>query len=352
VEEGKVIKGLYIHFPFCKRFCFYCHFVKYSHNKSLESKYIEYLIKELELKRGDFLIDSIYFGGGSPSIIDVKSMEILIDFIFKNFKIKDNYEFSIEVNPEDSSLSLFEFYKKIGINRISLGTQSFNKKDLKFLKRTHSVKDNINSLKILESVGFSNINIDFIIGLSNQNHKSIDNSIKYLKDFEINHISAYILEDVDIYQEEEFIEDIYFYMRNKLIENGFYHYEVSNYSKRGFESKHNLKYWTNREYLGVGISASGFENGIDYKNYEDFNRYFEKLDKGKLPISDSQKFNKNYRAIITGLRLLEGINIDIFKGYKSVLNDLISNEILISISDNIAINPEKILLLNEVLSRF
>ena len=172
------------------------------------------------------------------------------------------------------------------------------------------------------------------------------------RDFRINHVSAYILEDVDIYQEERFLEYIYFYMRKRLIENGFYQYEVSNFSKKGFEAKHNLKYWTNKEYLGVGISSSGFENGIDYKNHEDFNRYFEKLDKGEFPVLETNEYDKNYRAIITGLRLLRGIDVGFFKDYENILKDLISNNVLINISNNIAINPERILLLNEILSRF
>jgi len=353
VEEGKVkTKGLYIHFPFCKRFCFYCHFTKFKHDDFLEDKYINYLIKELNLRKGDYLIDTIYFGGGSPSIINKNLIEKLVNFIFKNFKISKGLEFTIEVNPEDSSSNLFEFYKNIGINRVSLGTQSFDDSDLKFLRRTHNLNDNIKALEMLKSIGFSNINIDLIIALPFQDFKSIDNSIKYIKDFDINHVSSYILEEINLDIDEKFIEDIYFYTRKRLIDIGFNHYEVSNFSKKGYESKHNLKYWTGKEYIGAGVSSSGYENGVDYKNHVDFDNYFKSLDSNNLPVLEKNEYSNDYRRIITGLRLFNGIDKRYFNNYEDILQKMIDNGFLLRENDLIRINPDYILILNEILSNF
>lgn len=346
--------GLYLHIPFCKRKCFYCHFVKGTYNDELAERYIEALAIEIQLrnKSGD-TIDTVYIGGGSPSLLSEKQVAAVVDTIYKYFNIHDSIEFTIEVNPEDVTKKKLNVYREAGINRLSIGTQSFCPADLRYLKRTHGVGQSLAAVEAALETGFSNINLDFIISLPTQDKKTLAENFSILQRYDIPHISAYILEDVEEGEEKTARDnELYFFTVEHLAGLGYGHYEVSNFCKPGFHSGHNRKYWENESYIGVGLSASGYENGVDYGNARSFKGYFGKLGAGLLPRVEVTRRDVNLRGIVMGLRLLEGIPGRCFGRYPEPLEFLLSNGLLIRKKGNIAITPEKILLLNEILTYF
>jgi len=346
------MNGLYLHIPFCRRKCFYCHFVKGTYDDELAETYIEALTEEIRLrdKPGE-PVDTLYIGGGSPSLLSEKQVTTAADAIYKYFNIHTSTEFTIEVNPEDVTKKKLDTYRDVGINRLSIGTQSFCPADLRYLKRTHGVEQSLAAVEAALERGFSNINLDFIISLPTQDKKTLAENFSILREFDIPHISAYILEDVEEGEEKNVRDnELYFFSVEHLTGLGYVHYEVSNFCKPGLYSRHNRKYWENESYIGIGLSASGYENGMDYGNARSFKGYFGKLEAGLLPRVEVTRRDANLRGIVMGLRLLEGIPGRCFEKYPEPLEFLLSNGILIRKKDNIAINPEKILLLNEVLT--
>ena len=278
---------------------------------------------------------------------------MIISAIYRYFNIENKAEITIEANPEDVTYKKLNYIKKNGVNRLSIGIQSFVKKDLVYLKRNHSVKQSIQAVENALNAGFSNINLDFIIGLPAQTQKTLEYNFSKLKDLDISHVSAYILEGIkkDKYSEERDSE-LYFFTKDLLESIGYTHYEVSNFSKKGFQSKHNLKYWQDKNYIGIGLSASSYEDRIDHKNFSNFNDYFKKIENKKIPYKESKTIEHDKRRIITGLRMIDGISIGNFKNHKNALNFLISNNLIIKNKNKIAVNPDKMLVLNEILTFF
>jgi oxygen-independent coproporphyrinogen III oxidase len=357
LEIGKI--GIYVHIPFCKRECFYCHFVKQKYDADAVAKYITALSHEIELHSDPgYIIDTVYIGGGSPSLLNKHQVETVMNSIYKSFKVENSIECTFEMNPEDVTKEKLRFLKQAGINRLSIGTQSFIPGDITFLKRTHSALQSVEAVENALETGFTNINVDFIISLPTQTKKSLEKNFSFLKQYEIPHVSAYLLEEVEEKEEVENRDtrdnDLYFFTRETLGNLGYIHYEISNFSKQGFESKHNLKYWRNQDYIGAGLSASGFEKGVDYKNTVLSEEYFEKVEKNILPQTETTRPNTGLRRIIMGLRLPEGIDVSCFDEYREQLEFLKTNCILIPDDDDrrFAVNPDKLLLLNEILTYF
>lgn len=345
--------GLYLHIPFCKRKCFYCHFVKGTYKNELAETYIDALTKEIQLRDNPDTVDTVYIGGGSPSLLSEKQISAVADTLYEYFNVGDSIEFTIEVNPEDVTAEKLNAYRNVGINRLSIGTQSFCPGDLSYLKRTHTMEQSLAAVETALETGFSNINLDFIISLPTQDKKTLAESFSILQKYDIPHISAYILEDVEEGEEKSLRDnELYFFTVEHLTGLGYVHYEVSNFCKPGFYSRHNRKYWENESYIGVGLSASGYENGEDYGNARSFKGYFGKLENGLMPRVEVTRRDADLRGSVMGLRLLEGIKEDYFKNYPEPLEFLLSNGLLIRKKGNIAINPEKILLLNEILTYF
>jgi oxygen-independent coproporphyrinogen-3 oxidase len=346
--------GIYIHIPFCKRGCFYCHFVKQAYRKESVERYIEALAREIKMRANpDYIIDTVYIGGGSPSLLNERQVTAIMDAVYENFNVETTIECTFEMNPEDVTRDKLKVLKQKGINRLSIGTQSFASEDLEYLKRTHSVRQSVEAVESALEEGFTNINVDFIISLPTQTRESLARSFSTLKNYEIPHVSAYLLEEVEEGEVKETRDnELYFFTREVLGEMGYRHYEVSNYSKPGFQSAHNLKYWKNQSYIGAGVSASGFEKGEDYKNTVKLNEYFAKIDKGEIPCSEIERSKPGLRRIVMGMRLLEGVSAEYFDEYKKELEFLESNGMLIRLGDHIALNPDKLLLLNEILTYF
>jgi oxygen-independent coproporphyrinogen-3 oxidase len=328
--------------------------VKYPYSSAYSDQYITAVNKEIGLKSPkNYQIDSVYFGGGTPSLLEKNQIFSILNSLHKHYSIKETAEITIECNPEDLSKEKFRSLKSLGFNRLSIGVQSFVKEDLKYLCRNHNELQSERAIgEALES-GFTNLNIDFIIGIPNQNTVSLDKNFSYLRKYKIPHISCYLLEIDEGYNSTSKNEQkLYHYTRNVLKSHGYIHYEVSNFCRPGFESLHNLKYWKNKDYIGIGLSASGYENDIDYKNVNAMNEYLMMISRNILPVKESQKFDQELRKIVVGLRLINGIPISNFTNFKKELELLISNDLLRKNNLNVYVNPQQILLLNEILINF
>ncbi|MCK4835926.1 MAG: radical SAM protein, partial [Candidatus Aminicenantes bacterium] len=257
----------------------------------------------------------------------------------------------IECNPEDITIEKLRVLKKAGFNRLSIGIQSFIEGDLKYLQRGHSVNQSLEAVSSALEFSFSNLNVDFIIGLPTQNEKSLDLNFSHIERFNIPHVSCYLLENVlpsRSSEESQYI--LYNFTRKRL--KAFIHYEVSNFCRPGFECSHNLKYWKNQDYIGIGLAASGYENETDYQNLDQMDLYIDSISQNKLPVKEVNTLNPVNRKIVAGLRLLEGVSLSSFQYHKKELEFLLTENLLIKVGKKIAVNPEKILLLNEILAYF
>ena len=326
------MRGLYIHIPFCKKICTYCDFTKrVPKNKEMIDEYLYHLKEELFSYEKYFdSVETIYIGGGTPTLLDTNELIRLFDMLkdFKNIK-----EYTIEINPETLDEEKVLLFKKYGLNRFSIGVQSFDPNILKILGRTHKKEDVYTAISLLKKHGLNNINIDLIFGTTGSELSSIQNDLKEFYKLDINHLSFYSLileENTILYHQykhnlykpidNEIEAKMYSFIIDNLEKNGFIQYEISNFSKVGFESIHNKLYWQNKEYIGIGLGASGYLDGVRYTNNTVLNTYYKNYKKSEEIIDFNTKFSEE---MILGLRMIKGINIDyVNKAYKKdILNE-------------------------------
>ena len=265
--------GLYLHIPFCQKRCAYCDFYSGVFTDQMADKYTESLNKEIIKWGGEITlpISTIYFGGGTPSLLGERLIDVL-NTVRQNFTVCDNAEITLEVNPQKDVKKLLETAKNAGINRLSIGVQTADNEILKILGRTHTKEDAENAVKVAKKLGFSNISLDLMLGIPDSNIETLKADLDFLTDLTPQHISCYILkieENTAFYKmaqslnlpDEDGVCDQYLFMCDYLQNKGYSHYEISNFSKENFESRHNLKYWNCEEYLGIGPSAHSFYKG-------------------------------------------------------------------------------------------
>jgi oxygen-independent coproporphyrinogen-3 oxidase len=313
------------------------------------------MLDEISLKSNpEVSIDTIYFGGGTPSLLTETEINQILQHIKKSFTICHNPEISLEANPEHVTLELARQWKIQEINRISVGIQSFNNSDLHYLGRMHSQKTAIEAIETLKKAGFENISCDFIIALPNQTSKHLEQNFILANDLNIGHISAYILEKIPDTSKNAAREiKAYEFCQSVLQQLGYIQYEISNFSINAkSQCQHNLKYWQNQEYIGFGISAAGYENTIDYGNTKNFYRYFKDLKNKLLPWHQQHIYQPELRRISVGLRLSHGLPESAFNQFHEPCQFLLNHKILQKKNQFISINPNKYLLLNEILSYF
>lgn len=374
--------GIYVHIPFCKRKCFYCDFCSFECNKNIHKDYTKALINEirafnLEEVGDEIIIKTLYFGGGTPSYIDEIYIEQIINELRKKFRFSNGIEATIEVNPGTATFEKIKKYKDIGFNRISIGLQSANDRLLKLIGRIHTYGEFEETYKIARNVGFNNINVDLMIGLPDQTLDDVQDSLNKIIQKNPEHISVYslILEEdtrlkelVDsgkiILPDEDTERKMYWLVKNKLEENGYNHYEISNFSKLGFESKHNTDCWRQKEYLAFGLAAHSYFNNIRYSNTDDLNKYMEesKLDINYRKIEEKQdKEIQMNEFIILGLRMIKGFSIKDFKFkfnidprdvYKNEIEKLVKLDLISVKEDNISLTNTGIDFANIVWSEF
>lgn len=357
-------RSVYIHIPFCKSICSYCDFCKVFYVKRWVSKYLDELQKEIIDRYEGELIKTLYIGGGSPSQLKDSELEKL-EKIVGLFNFAEDYEFTFEANINDLNDIYLTRLKNLGVNRLSIGIESFDNDKLKLMGREANFNDACKIVKMARTKGFNNINIDFIYGLPNETINVVKDDIKKILKLKPDHISAYslILEPntrLYIHYKEGVKEDdeyeMYSYIRRALIKSGFDHYEVSNYKTPGKEARHNLVYWNNDEYYGFGLGASGYLHEVRYENTKSLTKYLkgEYISKRELVSIEDEKKNK----LMLGLRLTKGINLnEWFLTYGENLetnpniSKLISEKLLKVENNYLFINPKKLYVMNEILVR-
>lgn len=328
--------GIYIHIPFCKKKCDYCDFVSYTQNEEIQNKYVDCLLKTIEqvtskLKLDDYIVNTIYFGGGTPSYINSKNIIEIMKKIQSKFQIAENPEITIEINPGTISEDKLLDYKNCSINRISIGCQAIQENLLKMLGRIHNYEEFLNTYKLVQKTGFENINVDLMLGLPNQTLEDIENSVKEILKLNPNHLSVYSLiieEGTEIEKrvskgelilpEEDIERKMYKKVKEILESRNYIHYEISNFAKKGFESKHNMACWNQEEYLGFGLASHSYFNNKRFSNIEKIDEFIsnienEKYDKNIIIHEMQSEEEKKKEYMLLGLRKLAGVSISEFE---------------------------------------
>ncbi len=306
--------GLYLHIPFCEKKCNYCDFYSSFVTEDLLESYTNALKREIKQWGGKFNrpIDTIYLGGGTPSLLAYRLKDV-IDAVKSSFCVTNGCEITLEMNPKGDTEYLLQCAKEAGVNRLSIGVQSGIDEELKMLGRTHTARDAEKTVKKARELGFSNISLDLMIGLPNSSFETLKNSLDFLTHLNPEHISAYILKnepntafakkELNIPNDDETAEQ-YLFMCDHLEKKGYSHYEISNFCRENYESRHNLKYWQGIDYLGIGPSAHSSVNGERFY----YNRDLKGFIKGNSPVSDG-KSGGIEEYVMLHLRIKDGIDL-------------------------------------------
>ncbi len=377
--------GIYVHIPFCKKKCEYCDFKSYVGKENLIEKYVKCLKTEIrQVARKDkvdklFSVKTIYIGGGTPSILENKYISEILDTIREEYIVAENAEVTIEVNPGTVDKDKLLGYKNSGINRLSIGLQDVHDNLLKTLGRIHTFKDFLSAYTLAKDAGFNNINVDLMLGIPNQSIKDLEESLSKIIKLNPKHISVYSLiveEGTSFYEkwqsnslklpEDEIEREMYWLVKNKLENVGYIHYEISNFTKKGYESKHNLSCWNQEEYIGFGSAAHSYINNVRYSNIDTIEEYINNLESNNeinnLIFHERQdKESKMREFMILGLRKIKGIKISEFKNkfgenpifkYREELKKLIDMELIEIDGDEIRLTYKGLDLANLVWEEF
>lgn len=370
--------GLYIHMPFCKAKCYYCDFISYANKEKLIKEYVEALIKEMKhINLSKYSIQTVYIGGGTPSLIDNESIAKIMDNL--RLFVAGNAEITIEINPGTANKEKLKKYKEIGINRLSIGLQSADNELLSEIGRIHKYEDFLNVYNEARNIGFRNINVDLMLGLPNQDLKKLEESVKEVITLSPEHISIYSLileENTKLYDmvmneelklPDEAIERKMYWNVKKMLENeGYIHYEISNFAKEGYKSRHNSDCWEQKEYIGIGVSSHSYLNNKRYSNSESVEEYIKNInnndfDKNITIHEEQTKEDKQKEYMILGLRKINGVNITKFKNkfgenpiflYRQELNKLVQEELIEIYDNNIKLTDKGLDLANVVWEEF
>lgn len=359
-------QSVYIHIPFCKSKCYYCSFISFPRIEEKE-KYLNALEKEIHANYEKENLNTLYFGGGTPSLLNIQDFEKLISY----FNITEKTEIATELNPDDVNKNYASQLYNTKINRISLGCQTFNDEILKQINRRHNSKQVKDAVKNLQNAGFNNISLDFIYGLPNQTENMFYDDLKKAIDLGIKHISLYglsIEKGCYFYShkplnlaDDEKQADMYLGAVKLLTQSGFEHYEISNFALKGYYSQHNLNYWNNNEYYGFGVAAHGYKNNIRYGNKENIENYIHN------PLEHLQTHTQTLQEkleeeIFLGFRKMkEGINIldinkkysiDFEKQYREILQKYLSLNLIKKIPQGYILTPKGALVSNTILADF
>ncbi|MCQ2519733.1 MAG: radical SAM family heme chaperone HemW [Lachnospiraceae bacterium] len=360
---------IYVHVPFCVKKCDYCDFVSFARSEDTHKAYFEALNKQIDYKAeftGKIPVDSVFFGGGTPSLVSAEYIVSTLNHLRERYDITDDAEITIEMNPNSASKEKIEMYKKAGINRISIGLQSTENSELKCLARPHNFEDFLETYKAVRDAGFDNINVDIMSALPGQNLESYKKTLKKVVELNPEHISAYslIIEEgtpfYDLYGDGEMAgcglnevlplpgedeeREMYYETKRFLAKNGYERYEISNYSKPGLECKHNIGYWTGKDYIGFGIAAASLKDGIRYQMHSDLDEYIRgNFDEEREILTENDRMSE---FMFLGLRMVNGIertefkrrfNVEPEKIFGKQLADLVERKLLVKRGDYYAL---------------
>lgn len=335
--------GIYIHIPFCKSFCNYCDFYSITNLNDI-SKLTDAIITEAGRQTGYLegeVVDTVYFGGGTPSLLSVEDTKAILFAVSKNFKVQSNAEITIEANPDDIYAGYLKQLAKIGVNRLSLGVQSWDNKRLKYLGRRHTAEQSAEALEMAFSEGFKNVSVDLIYGIPGMNAEDLKKDLDKTFTYPIRHLSAYHLtieeetrfgkmkkEGKLVEIDEELSAAMFALLGSECKERGFVHYEISNFASEGYISRHNSSYWKQIPYLGLGPSAHSFNGRSRQWNISDVRRYIQAINRGEVPFEREEldKVTMFNEYVMTSLRTMWGIDLEhVEKMYDKELHDYLVN---------------------------
>jgi len=352
--------GMYIHIPFCKEKCKYCDFNSFTSNEVMRERYVEALLKEIATyKKADFpTIDTVFIGGGTPSVLSAEQLTSIVEAVKATFDIDEENEFSIEMNPDTVEFETVQKLLSAGVNRFSMGLQSTDDKMLQTLGRVHSKDMFLNAYNDMRKAGAKNINVDLMFALPNQTLETWKETLEEVIQLEPEHISAYSLkiEEGTIFDklyeddklnlpDEDVDREMYRLAKSLLSEAGYIQYEISNFAKSGKLSRHNLNYWINGEYIGLGLGSHGNINGTRYSNETNIEKYINLCKNNVRPVVEENKISieeQMFESVILGLRLNEGLDMKAFEKrygvspiekYGDILESL-KTDLLIEVSDD------------------
>lgn len=374
--------SLYVHVPFCIRKCAYCAFYSVPlHEKNSKVRtYLQGLKKEIELRREEAPegVSSLFIGGGTPTSLNDEELQIFFALLKEGFNIPDMVEQTIEGNPGTLTREKLRIIRQAGINRISLGVQAMDDALLRKIGRIHTVQDVREGIRLVRESGFTNLNLDLMFGLPGQSLSDWQESLKEAVKLEPEHLSIYglMIEEetplahnqrlLDVLPNDDLQAEMYNWTRSYLSDEGFLHYETSNFARPGFECQHNLGYWLGQDYLGLGPGAVSFSHLIRSKHKEDIERYVQDSEENKLPVEPEEveslsEHERMAERIILGLRLSQGVNLNLFRQefdqdirdiFPGVLERYIRLNVLSLNDDTLKLNPDYWFVANSVLQEF
>ncbi|MEP6902802.1 MAG: radical SAM family heme chaperone HemW [Actinomycetota bacterium] len=324
--------GIYLHIPFCKSRCSYCDFATdvYKNTETVE-RYVNALCQEIsnfkfQISNPKSQVETIYFGGGTPSLLSPAQLEKILNSIHKTFSIESETELTMEMNPATMTLETVREYRNLGINRASFGAQTFDDKELKRLGRRHTAQDVRDTIELLRKAGFTNVSFDLIAGLPRQTLKDWERNLDEALKIKPEHLSLYLLE---IHEgtplaeqirskrqplpDEDLAAEMYEMMLAKIAEKGYQQYEISNFSLPNFESKHNSKYWLCEPVFAFGVSAHSFDGKTRWANERDTNQYVSRIEKGESAIVYQEEIDAASESVFLGLRMMRGVDLANYK---------------------------------------
>jgi oxygen-independent coproporphyrinogen-3 oxidase len=378
--------GIYVHVPFCLSRCNYCAFVTNPYRSDLAEQYVDSVIKEIKLWGNgpgctlvpdDVEVDTIYFGGGTPSLLAPSMIARIIAAVRSSFRVIESPEITLEINPATADRAAICEFWSAGVNRASLGVQSLRDAELAAMGRLHNARQALATYQDLRYAGFENISIDLIAGFPGQSRKSLQDTLERVSELDPEHLSVYLLElksatklDSMIHDgqvpppDDDLSADLYEDICSCAETSGYQHYEISNFARNGFFAMHNLKYWQDRIYVGIGPGAHGMTGRHRYANLEDLEEYRQTIREDRLPLSSLAELTPVIRfkdALIMGLRLVKGIDLDrLGKRYQvdargfvtETIGDLQSAELFLLDEGKLVLTPKGRLLSNVVFSRW
>jgi oxygen-independent coproporphyrinogen-3 oxidase len=372
--------GIYIHIPFCATRCHYCNFATGGYESDLARRYVAALSKEIEdapSRPAMRSVDTLYFGGGTPTTLSIEQISGLVGTCQKKFDIDPGAEITMEANPGSVTADYLEKLRALGINRLSLGVQSFNDPELQMIGRTHSAQDARDAVRIARAAGFTNISIDLIAGLPEQKMETWRGNLDEACSLAPDHLSVYLLElyrDAPLLHriergelraiDEELTVEMYFALMDEAERFGFAHYEISNWARPGCESRHNLKYWTGAPYWAFGVSAAGYDGESRWSNTRNIHEYLAKVEGSHSPVSSREELDDEDRqseALFLGLRLRDGVDlqahrrrfgVSVVERYRDELERLREAGLIELSDENIVISRKGKVLANEVFAAF
>ncbi|MBU8893653.1 MAG: radical SAM family heme chaperone HemW [Bacteroidales bacterium] len=370
--------GIYLHIPFCKSKCAYCDFYSIANNTHID-EFINAICKEIKLQT-EFLdnekVQTIYFGGGTPSMLSRNQIERILDEINKHFIVDAHNEITLEANPDDLSKEYLKSLKELGVNRLSVGIQSFDDKDLQLMKRKHSVSQAVRAINNAQDAGFENISVDLIYGLPDLKIENWEKNINEALDLNIQHISAYHLtiepntlfhklsknKKLNLPTENKSLEQ-FKRLVEKIEKNGFLQYEISNFAKDGSISLHNSNYWMGVKYLGLGPSAHSYNLTSRQWNISNLRAYLDSISNGKVPfkiekLTENEKYND---FVITSLRTMWGVNTEKLKkdfgdkyekDFLTKTKNLIEKKLLINSGNQFKLTQKGVFISDNIIQEF